>query len=235
MSIFGAMQSGISGLSAQSSAMGAISDNIVNVNTVGYKGVNTSFQTLITKQTSTSRYSPGGVQPAAKQGINVHGLLASTTSSTALGISGEGFFVVNQAAHPGAGDLWAYTRAGDFDIDNNGYLVNTGGYYAQGWTLIPWDKYPNATVININGIDYMKAYFDTNGNVVHINDNIIDSRNLRPINLSTIGGTATPTQQISFGANLPSSDKIGANQKVSALIYDSLGNPSNMSLNFKKT
>lgn len=62
------MQSGISGLAAQSSAMGAISDNIVNVNTVGYKGANTSFQTLVTKQTSTSRYSPGGVQPSAQTG-----------------------------------------------------------------------------------------------------------------------------------------------------------------------
>ena len=89
MSIFGAMQSGISGLAAQSSAMGAISDNIVNVNTVGYKGANTSFQTLVTKQTSTSRYSPGGVQPSAKQGVNVQGLLASVSSSTSMGISGQ--------------------------------------------------------------------------------------------------------------------------------------------------
>lgn len=243
MSIFGAMQSGISGLAAQSSAMGAISDNIVNVNTVGYKGANTSFQTLVTKQTSTSRYSPGGVQPSAKQGVNVQGLLAPVSSSTSMGISGQGYFVVNQAANPGEGDLWAYTRAGDFDIDNNGYLKNTGGFYAQGWSLLPWDKNPNATVVNINGIDYMKAYYDTNGKVVYINDNIIDSRNLRPINLNTIGGTATATQQISYGANLPSGDPIynasnpdaGGRHSVSALIYDSLGNASNLSLTYTKT
>lgn len=243
MSIFGAMQSGISGLAAQSSAMGAISDNIVNVNTVGYKGANTSFQTLVTKQTSTSRYSPGGVQPSAKQGVNVQGLLASVSSSTSMGISGQGYFVVNQAANPGEGDLWAYTRAGDFDIDNNGYLKNTGGFYAQGWSLLPWDKNPNATVVNINGIDYMKAYYDTNGKVVYINDNIIDSRNLRPINLNTIGGTATATQQLSYGANLPSGDPIynasnpdaGGRHSVSALIYDSLGNASNLSLTYTKT
>ena len=69
MSIFGAMQSGISGLAAQSSAMGAISDNIVNVNTVGYKGANTSFQTLVTKQTTSSRYSPGGVPTRRHGGV----------------------------------------------------------------------------------------------------------------------------------------------------------------------
>ncbi len=235
MSIFGAMQSGISGLAAQSTAMGAISDNIVNVNTVGYKNNTTSFQTLVTKQTTSSRYSPGGVQPVSKQGVNVQGLLASNSSSTACAISGNGYFVVNQAANPGEGDLWAYTRAGDFNIDDNGYLVNTGGFYAQGWSLLPWDGNPNASVVNINGIDYMKAYYDGNGNTVYINDKIIDNRNLKPINLATIGGTATPTQQIKFGANLPSSDKIGAQQKVSALIYDSLGNASNLSLNFTKT
>lgn len=235
MSIFGAMQSGISGLAAQSTAMGAISDNIVNVNTVGYKNNNTSFQTLVTKQTTSSRYSPGGVQPVSKQGISAQGLLASNSSSTACAISGNGYFVVNQAANPGEGDLWAYTRAGDFNIDENGYLKNTGGFYAQGWSLLPWDGNPNATVVNVNGIDYMKAYYDGNGNTIYINDNIIDNRNLKPINLATIGGTATPTQQIKFGANLPSSDKIGAKQKVSALIYDSLGNASNLSLNFTKT
>ncbi len=243
MSIFGALQSGISGLAAQSSAMGAVSDNIVNVNTVGYKTTNVAFQTLVTKQTSSSRYSPGGVQPVTKQGINAQGLLSSVSSSTAVAISGNGYFVVNQAANPGDGDLWAYTRAGDFGVDENGYLKNTGGFYAQGWSLLPWDGNPNAQVVNVGGINYMKAYYDTDGSTIYINDNIIDGRNLRPINLSTIGGTATPTQQLSYGANLPSSDPIfdptnaeaGGRQKISALIYDSLGNASNLSLTYTKT
>ena len=242
MSIFGALQSGISGLAAQSSAMGAVSDNIVNVNTVGYKGTSTSFQTLVTKQTSSRLYSPGGVQPSPKQSINAQGLLSSVSSSTACAISGNGYFVVNQASNPGEGDMWAYTRAGDFDIDENGYLKNTGGFYAQGWSLLPYDGNPNATVVNINGINYMKAYYDASGNTVYINDNIVDGRNLRPVNLATIGGTATPTQQISLGANLPSSDSIydptnpsgGGRRTVSALIYDSLGNASNVSLTYTK-
>ena len=50
MSLFGALTSGVSGLSAQSSAMGTIADNITNVNTVGYKGTNVDFQTLVTRQ-----------------------------------------------------------------------------------------------------------------------------------------------------------------------------------------
>ena len=243
MSIFGAMQSGISALASQSSSMGAISDNIANVNTVGYKNNSVAFSTLVTKQTSSSLYSPGGVQSGPKQSISAQGLLSATSNSTDVAISGSGFFVVNQAANPGEGDLWAYTRAGSFSVDQNGFLKNTGGYYAQAWSLLPWDGNPNATVVDVNGIKYMKAYYDSAGNTVYINDNIIDGTNLRPVNLSNIGGTATPTHQISLGANLPSSDPIydptnaaaGGKRKVSALIYDSLGNASNMSLEYTKT
>ena len=242
MSIFGAMQSGISGLAAQSTAMGAISDNISNVNTVGYKNNSVAFSTLVTKQTSSTHYSPGGVQPVSKQGINAQGLLAANSSSTALAVSGNGYFVVNSAAHPSESDTWAYTRAGDFDIDDKGYLKNTAGFYLQGWSLLPWDGNSNATVVNVNGINYMKAYYNSAGDTVYINDNIVDSRNLRPINLSTIGGSATPTQQISYGANLPSGDPIfstsnptaGGRHSVNALIYDSLGNASNMNLTYTK-
>lgn len=243
MSIFGAMQSGISALASQSSSMGAISDNIANVNTVGYKSNSVAFSTLVTKQSSSSLYSPGGVQSRPKQSISAQGLLSATSNSTDVAISGSGYFVVNQAANPGEGDLWAYTRAGSFSVDENGYLKNTGGYYAQAWSLLPWDGNPNATVVDVNGIKYMKAYYDASGNTVYINDNIIDGTNLRPVNLANIGGTATPTHQISLGANLPSDDPIydptnaaaGGKRKVSALIYDSLGNASNMSLEYTKT
>ena len=234
MSILGSMKSGVSGLAAQSSALSAISDNISNMSTVGYKGTNTAFKTLVTKQTSTSTYSSGGVQSVSRQDINVQGLLSSSSSSTDLAISGTGYFVVNESATPGGSDVWAYTRAGSFTTDTNGYLRNSGGYYAQAWSLLPWDGSPEASVVNIQGINYMKAYYDTTGEVVYINDNIIDSKNLKPINLATIGGTATPTTQLSMGANLPSAAAIGSSEKLSALIYDTLGNASNLSIDFTK-
>ena len=216
MSILGSMRSGVSGLAAQSNAFSAISDNISNLSTVGYKGTDTAFKTLVTKQTSSSAYSSGGVQSVSRQEISTQGLLSSSSSSTDLAISGNGYFVVNQAPNPGSGDTWAYTRAGSFTKDTNGYLRNSGGFYVQAWGLLPWDGTPEASVVNINGINYMKAYYDTTGQVVYINDNIIDSTNLKPINLATIGGTATQTTQLSMGANLPASDSIGASQKLAA-------------------
>lgn len=232
MSILGALQAGVSGLSAQSSAMGAVADNIANMNTVGYKDNNVSFSTLVTKQISSNKYSSGGVQPHASQNISSQGLLSSVSSSTSLAISGAGFFVVNSS---NLGDeTWAYTRAGDFSADETGYLVNSGGYYAQAWSLLPWDGTATASTVDINGIMYMKAYKNDAGQTVYINDNIVDQTNLRGIDLSKIGGTATPTTQIAFGANLPSSTRIGDSHSVSTIVYDSLGNPANVSLNYQK-
>ena len=232
MSILGALQAGVSGLSSQSSAMGAVADNIANMNTIGYKDNNVSFSTLVTKQISSNKYSAGGVQPHASQNISSQGLLSSVSSNTSLAISGAGFFVVNSS---NLGDeTWAYTRAGDFKADETGYLVNSGGYYAQAWSLLPWDGTTTAATVDINGIMYMKAYKNDAGQTIYINDNIVDQTNLRGIDLSKIGGTATPTTQIAFGANLPSSTRIGDTHSVSTLVYDSLGNPANVSLNYQK-
>ncbi len=127
MSLFGALFSGVSGLQSQSSAMGAIADNVTNVNTIGYKGTQVNFKTLVTAQTSLTQYSPGGVQSSPRQSVDIQGLLQATTSSTDVGISGAGFFVTNAVAQANSNDLFTYTRAGSFKVDNEGYLQNVGG------------------------------------------------------------------------------------------------------------
>ena len=62
MSLFGAMISGVSGLNAQSQNLGVISDNISNLNTIGYKGTIGRFSTLVTESATDTRYTPGGVR-----------------------------------------------------------------------------------------------------------------------------------------------------------------------------
>lgn len=242
MSLYGALFSGVSGLSAQSSAMGAIADNISNVNTIGYKGTTVNFKTLVTKQTSLTTYSAGGAQPKPRANIDIQGLLSATSSSTDLGISGQGFFIVNEAANPGSGNVWGYTRAGSFKLDDNGYLTNVGGYYLQAWPLSTYDGSATASLVKVGDNTYMKAYQDQYGVTTYVNDNVIDKNNLRPINLNEIGGTATATQNIRVGANLPSSDPIfdasnagaGGRHSLSTLIYDSLGNSHNLNMQFTK-
>ncbi len=213
MSLFGALFSGVSGLQAQSSAMGAIADNVTNVNTIGYKATQVNFRTLITSQVSLTQYSPGGVQSAPRQGVDLQGLLQATSSATDVAISGNGFFVTNEAAEPARGDQFAYTRAGSFKVDQEGLLQNVGGFYMQGWPLTFFDGSQGAARVQVGNNTFMKAYIDESGDRVLINDNVIDERNLRPINLQTIGGTASPTTTLAMGANLPAEALVGDSER----------------------
>ena len=218
MSLFGAMNSGVSGLASQSSAMAAISDNITNVNTVGYKSTKVDFQTLVTKQASNSLYSSGGVQSRPRAGIDVQGLLQSSSSSTDLAISGDGFFLVNEAAVPGASDQYLFSRAGSFYADDFGYLKNTGGFYLQGW---PTDRQGNVIL--------------PSGNTGLTNQNIISSQFLETINLNRVGGTADETTNISIGANLPANDAVGASHDIDVQFFDTLGNTNAVAFSFSKS
>jgi flagellar hook protein FlgE len=236
MSLYGALFSGVSGLSAESSAMGAISDNISNVNTIGYKQTDVNFQTLVTAQASTTEYSPGGVQSKPRMGVDMQGLLQASTSSTDLAISGGGFFVVNSDNQPlssGKGEF-AYTRAGSFKVDKDGYLQNVGGWYVQGWPLANWDGTPTASHQMIGGTQYMAAYKATNGQYTYINTGVVDPTNMQSLNLNKIAGTAAATTSISMGANLPSGDAVGTTHQTNLLEYDSLGNSHNVLMTWTK-
>ncbi|MEW5726292.1 MAG: flagellar hook-basal body complex protein [Pseudomonadota bacterium] len=234
MSLYGALFSGVSGLAAQSSAMGAISDNITNVNTIGYKNAKVNFKTLVTKQVSMTNYAPGGVQSAVRKGIDVQGLLQATNSSTDVALSGQGFFIVNEAANPEEGDMFAYTRAGSFKVDREGYLQNVSGWYMQGWPLMSWDNAAQASTVQVGNNVFMKSYKDDDGNTVYINDNIVSAQHLRPLNLNEVGGTASQTRNLRMGANLPNNADIGKIYKQPVTIYDSLGGDSTVQFSWTK-
>lgn len=219
MSLFGALSSGVSGLIAQSSAMGAISDNITNVSTIGYKNTRVDFQTLVTKQTSSTLFSPGGVQSKPRTDTGVQGLLQSSTSSTDLSLSGQGFFIVNEANTPTISDQFLYTRAGSFFQDNEGFLRNTAGFYLQAW---PTDA--GGTVVPTKTATTTIA-----------NQNIVSTDFLTTVNLSRVGGTATSTSNIGIGANLPANDIAGTTHKTDVQFFDSLGNAANMSFVYTKS
>ena len=70
MSIFGALRSGVTGLFAQSQALGMIADNISNLNTVGFKAIRPRFSTLVTAQATANLHSPGGVQSRVTREID---------------------------------------------------------------------------------------------------------------------------------------------------------------------
>lgn len=218
MSLFGALASGVSGLTAQSSALGAISDNITNVSTIGYKNTTVNFQTLVTKQTSSTFYSAGGVQSKPRQDTGVQGLLQASTSQTDISISGRGFFVVNEAAVPGISNEYLYTRSGSFFQDNEGFLRNTSGFYLQGWP------------VNASG-----EVIPANKDLTIANQNIVSTDYLASINLNRVGGTAAATTDIAIGANLPSTDTAGQTHKTDVQFFDTLGNANTASFVYTRT
>jgi flagellar hook protein FlgE len=131
----------VAGLQAQSFALQNISGNIANSQTTGYKETDTSFQDLVSAAAANQQTS-SGVTATSVATNTVQGTIQSTSVSTDMAINGDGWFVVsnptgeadNQPVFSGVDD---YTRAGDFQLNSNGNLVNSAGYYLMG---IPIDS-----------------------------------------------------------------------------------------------
>ena len=131
MSISSALQTGVSGLKANSTAVGSISENIANSNTVGYRR---GFVHMVTT-TASGGSGTGVLSVGAQQEIDISrsGGLISTTSSTDMAIGGAGFFAVSQNPNETVLTNYMLTRAGSFLPDENGDLKNAAGYYLAGW------------------------------------------------------------------------------------------------------
>jgi flagellar hook protein FlgE len=177
MSISSAMLAGVTGLTTNSSELAAISDNIANANTVGYKRHSVDFETLVNSSSKTS-YSAGGVAGLARQYVSTQGTVQSSGSNTDLAISGDGFFVTtNKTTGLTPSDPRYFTRAGSFTLDNAGYLRNSAGLYLQGWPA------------------------DVLGNVQTDSSNL---QALSPINILSVANTAQASNKAAIQANLDS-------------------------------
>ena len=115
-------------MSAQSAWLNAISDNIANVSTVGYKEASTEFSSLVLSSGLTADYQSGSVIVDPRIAVDGQGALNSTTSTTDLAIKGNGFFIVQ-----GPNNQPVLTRAGSFEKDSTGTLVNAAGYTLLGY------------------------------------------------------------------------------------------------------
>lgn len=199
MSVQSAMRAGVTGLSAQSSRMGAISDNIANSQTVGYKRSTVSFSTLVIGQNGSSSYQAGGVTSVARTEVTKMGLIQAGASTTDMAISGDGFFVVSKGGDGGASSL---TRAGSFRPDEEGNLRNVAGYYLMGW--------PIGSDGTVGNVDYESL------------------GGLQRVNTASSGMSAVATTEIKFTGNLPSTET-GPDAptdpfRSSVEYYDALGN-----------
>jgi flagellar hook protein FlgE len=204
-------------MSAQANRLATVADNIANVNTNGYKRASTEFSSLLIESNhAASSYTSGSVLTEVRNAISEQGSLISTTSTTDLAIRGDGFFVVTDAA--GTPYL---TRAGSFVKDENGALVNAGGFKLMGYPLT--NGQPPVVVNGFSG--------------------------LLPVSFSDLALTAAASTAGQFTANLPSNATVtpaaslpSTNSataayagKSSIVSYDNLGNEVLLDVYFAKT
>jgi flagellar hook protein FlgE len=132
MSLLTSLSSGTSGLSSASAELSVVSDNLANTNTIGFKGGRAAFEDALAQSVVGGSGEVGlGSRLQGVQRILSQGELANTGVSTDLALEGPGYFVVRGAV---AGRTSNYfTRAGQFQIDSSGYLVNMGGMRVQGY------------------------------------------------------------------------------------------------------
>src|SRR6185437_5654129 len=136
MGIFGALTTAVTGMRAQSFALENISGNIANSQTTAFKRTDTSFEDLIAENIPSQQVA-GSVVASSRGSITVQGDIQSASIGTFMAINGAGFFVVQKPSslvdgQPTFTGVDLYTRRGDFQLDQNGYLVNGAGYFLSG-------------------------------------------------------------------------------------------------------
>lgn len=217
MSLLGSMTTAISGLGAQARALGHVSDNVANSQTVGFKRVDTNFTSWLTR-TTLRLHMPGSVEARPDFTNTVQGTIEQVDNPLAMAIAGQGFFSVAQARGGQGADIvfderQFFTRAGDFGMDRDGYMVNGGGYYLEGWRMLAAGE-PDRTT-------------------------------LAPIRISELVYNPVPTGRIDLAANLPANTEpvvevpLGApwapvEEPVSSIIqiFDALGNQRQVTLDW---
>jgi flagellar hook protein FlgE len=141
MGIFGALNTAVSGMRAQSFALENVSGNIANSQTTAFKRMDTSFVDLLPDETPTKQLA-GSVVANSRMTNTVQGDVQSASIGTFMAINGDGFFVVEKPSNftdnrPVFDGIDRYTRRGDFQPDKSGFLVNGAGYYLMGIPVDP--------------------------------------------------------------------------------------------------
>ncbi len=211
------------GLSADKKWLSVISDNIANVNTVGYKAENAVFEDLLARSLTTFKNGApvnqeigGGTFISATVKDFSQGTFKNTNNPLDLALDGEGFFMVKDKA-----GATYYTRNGQFRLDANGDIINMLGMKVQGWMLdengnvagaigninVPMSMDPKATTYvafkDPSNLDSRAQFIVDNPNTADVDESIFN-----PANSDTY------------------------NYVNAVTIYDSLGNPHELDYYF---
>jgi len=196
-----------------------VGNNIANVNTAGYKTSQTVFEDTLSQVIRTSggpQGLRGGTNPAqVGLGVKVGGISTNfsqgatqvTGRATDIALQGDGFFALKQDGQT------MYSRAGAFDFDASGNLVNAEGAIVQGWPAT-------------------RGIVNTNSPVGSLKLPIGQSVPPRQTTQIVVGGNLSATAVI----NAPVGSAPATPNSVSSIdIYDTQGNPVQATVAYTKT
>lgn len=194
---------GMSGLLATSDALDTVSNNIANASTAGFKSSSSSFSAIY------SGGQAGGVESSTvTQSFSTDGSLVESGSDLDLAISGSGFFVISN------GQETAYTRAGNFSVDSDNYVLASNGWNLQGYTVNADGELEQGAVTNLQ------------------------------ITTTTLAAEASTTLELEANLNasattisdsFDSSDSSTYNYSITSTLYDSLGSEHTLTQYYVKT
>jgi len=218
MPLTGALFSGVSGISTNGNAMNIIGDNIANVNTVGFKGSRAVFADMLSVEMGGAKIGTGS-RLVASDRIFSQGSVESTANITDMAIQGNGLFVLKN--DDGA---TFYTRAGQFNLDKNGVLVNPQGLKVQGLQL-------DGNGIPISGLT----------DITLNNRLLVAPAATTKITLSGNFDSTAPTPALPLPADALGTEGTSAdwfsssNFSTIVTVYDSLGDAHDLTFLFRKS
>ncbi|GAB4270222.1 MAG: flagellar hook protein FlgE [Pararhodobacter sp.] len=211
--LYSSFNAGISGLNANSTRLSAISDNIANTGTIGYKRVVASFQSMVMSGSHYGPYIAGGVRSTTVRLIDERGALTTSSNATDLAVSGRGFLPVTSASAVNGGEPnlpLMLTTTGSFRPDADGMLRTPAGLI-----LLGWPANPDGTIGTFAR--------DTVGG-------------LEPIRINSNQFASDPTTSISVRVNLPATGtragSDGTPHDVAMEYYSPLGTTETLNLRF---
>ena len=202
-------QQGLSGLNAAAKGLDAVSNNVSNAATIGFKGASAQFADVFAASVSGggSAQSGIGVNLTAIKQIFTQGNISVTNNPLDVAINGQGFF---RLSNNGA---ITFSRNGQFLVDKNGFMVNSAGAHLTGYLANA-----SGVIVPSSPVDLMVSSADLTPNATtagNIGLNL-DSR-------STVPGAFNYTDPTTY------------NSSTAMTLYDSLGNAHIQSLYFRKT
>lgn len=210
MGILASMYTGVTGIQANGEALGVISDNIANANTIGFKTSRAEFADVIAK---SLKGVLGGNQIGRGTKLNnvtqifSQGSVTQTDKATDLALSGDGFFVVDGP------DGRSYTRNGAFNFNKDGEMTNADGLIVKGFRADEDGK------------------ITTKLDSIKLERTIIDAKKTETVDMAMnldIRDDILPNQ---FDPTRPVET---SNYSTGVTVYDSAGNAHNLTMYFSK-